>query len=157
MLGRSKSFTAHQLGSANYVYLVQQLDGSGSGPMKIGVARDFRKRMAGLQVASPHELAIRSVILGNREVEAAMHDKFRHLRMRGEWFTGSREILDEFDRIAAMLGAEWLGAVRELRGEVKSTEFWPAAIRLADIRSELLGSRFTLKSEVERMFNEAQA
>lgn len=63
------------------VYFVKQDDF-----VKIGYATDFDKRLSSLQTASPHTLEALALIPGYKDVEKFFHDKFKHLKHRGEWY-----------------------------------------------------------------------
>lgn len=63
------------------------------GPVKIGVAKDAAKRLAALQTASHVPLKIIRLVRGGRDVEAALHVQFAHLRQHGEWFGFSEAML----------------------------------------------------------------
>lgn len=56
------------------------------GPVKIGTAIDVAQRIAELQIAHYVELILVRTIPGNRAHERALHDRFEHLHIRGEWF-----------------------------------------------------------------------
>jgi hypothetical protein len=55
-----------------------------SGPIKIGVATNVDHRLASLQTGHYQKLTVIRLIRGN--AERALHRKFAHLRIRGEWF-----------------------------------------------------------------------
>lgn len=75
------------------VYFIQSL-GPGS-PIKIGVTKDPRARLAQLQTASPYPLSLIGVIpKSGRRVEADLHRRFGEYRITGEWFEPSKEIVD---------------------------------------------------------------
>ena len=67
------------------VYFIQAETG---GPIKIGVARDVLRRLDALQIGNPLTLRIIGVITDvDLYDERDMHNRFAHLRLRGEWFT----------------------------------------------------------------------
>jgi len=68
---------------------------SENGFIKIGISRDVEKRFKSLQGACPVKLSLLKFFIGNRELEQLIHEKFRHLRIRGEWFRKDPE-LDHF-------------------------------------------------------------
>ena len=72
------------------VYFVQE---SGVGAIKIGTARNVGARVSNMAVGTPHLLTVLVVISGNREVERSLHSRFRHARIRGEWFRPVPELL----------------------------------------------------------------
>lgn len=81
------------------VYFIQ--DGH-SGAVKIGVARYPQNRMRELQVGASAQLRLIATVPGGRMLERKLHDDFRHLRIRGEWFLNAPELRS---------------AIKELRGK----------------------------------------
>ena len=71
------------------VYFIQAGDG---GPIKIGRAVDVIRRLHGLQAASWEELRLLSAT--GAVTEREMHQRFASLRIRGEWFKPSVELLE---------------------------------------------------------------
>lgn len=69
--------------------------GGPSGPIKIGISKNPKRRLHGLQTTSPYHLKILATKPGDIEEERRLHSKFAHLRLKGEWFQRSQEILDE--------------------------------------------------------------
>jgi hypothetical protein len=64
-----------------------------SGHVKIGITGcDVERRMYALQTGNPYKLSILKIIKGNRGQEALIHQKFKHLRCRREWFVLSNEL-----------------------------------------------------------------
>ena len=76
-----------------FVYFIQCGD---DGPIKIGVASDLDKRLAGLQTANHQELFLLGFIptADAEEMEEFLHVQFDEARVRGEWFEPSRRLLD---------------------------------------------------------------
>ena len=64
------------------------------GFLKIGVANDVYQRVRHIQTGNPFEVKVLAVVDAN--IELHMHDKFSHLRSRGEWFYGCDAIVEEF-------------------------------------------------------------
>jgi len=62
-------------------------------PIKIGYSINPKARIKALQTASPVKLRLLKTIPGNRQIERALHRKFKKYRLRGEWFKGSKELL----------------------------------------------------------------
>lgn len=61
---------------------------------KIGIASHTATRLSTLQRSSPFELELVAVLPGGgRRAEVAIHRRFAHLRLRGEWFRESPELL----------------------------------------------------------------
>jgi hypothetical protein len=80
-----------------HVYLVQTKPGE---PVKIGVAVDIKKRIHGLQTSHYEKINLLAFVEnGGYELEFELHQKFKHLRLTGEWFTYSNEIVEEFERL----------------------------------------------------------
>lgn len=72
------------------IYFIQ----AGShGPIKIGLARNPHRRLRKLQVGCPWRLYLIGYILGGWEKEKSLHEKFAHLKKRGEWFNPGLELL----------------------------------------------------------------
>lgn len=74
--------------------------GDGSGPIKIGIARDPESRLAGLQTAHHSRLSILATRKGGRATEARYHVRFAEHRLTGEWFKPAPAILAEIERLA---------------------------------------------------------
>jgi len=66
-----------------WLYAIQHGDG---GPIKIGLTKSPRKRLAALQIGNPVTLNGIAAWRCYREDEAILHDDFHHVRLRGEWF-----------------------------------------------------------------------
>jgi hypothetical protein len=67
--------------------------------VKIGVAFNPQARLATLQTAWPVDLRILAAAPGDRPLEDRYHRRFRKAHVRGEWFTITRAIKSEIDRI----------------------------------------------------------
>jgi hypothetical protein len=87
------------------LYFVQEGDG---GPVKIGLATSMARRFKTMQTGNSTKLHL----LGcwptteldpsaetPREVESAIHRQFAHLRLRGEWFAPTDELLGFIGRL----------------------------------------------------------
>jgi hypothetical protein len=84
------------------VYFIRRQVGRGA--VKIGYARNPAARLAELQTGSDARLEIIATLPGGQVVERALHVRFAHLRLRGEWFRYSgdlaafiRSIPDRYD------------------------------------------------------------
>lgn len=69
--------------------------------VKIGFTSDPYKRMASMQVGCPAELVMHGYFQGKMGDERWLHSKFGSQRIRGEWFTESKEMLAFFDEVIA--------------------------------------------------------
>ncbi len=67
-----------------------------SNAVKIGTSHSVEERMIDIQVGNPNKLRVIAVIpQGDSEqgnIEKELHGKFKHLRMRGEWFKYDGEL-----------------------------------------------------------------
>jgi len=86
-------------------------EGAGSGLVKIGRARDARRRLREIQTGYPRELRLLHVEFGEGGAEKQLHRLLRGSRCRGEWFDfGDRdpvaEIRDALERVRAAEAAE---------------------------------------------------
>lgn len=75
------------------VYLIQR---GPDGPVKIGWSQNIPGRKSNMQVANAEKLHVIGAIPGRRKDEQEAHRRFSHLRMEGEWFRNSEEILSFF-------------------------------------------------------------
>jgi hypothetical protein len=66
------------------VYFIQA---GQSGPIKIGIAIDVRKRLLALGCGSPEKLFLRATIPGGQKLERRLHRALRDHRLEGEWFS----------------------------------------------------------------------
>lgn len=74
----------------SHVYFIQQGD---SGAVKIGCSRNPTQRLAGLQTGHSEPLRLLTCAVGSQAQERALHDRFAHLRVSGEWFRPDEELL----------------------------------------------------------------
>ena len=72
------------------VYLIRAGE---AGPVKIGHAKNPRRRLAGFQCHHHETLVLLRTIAGAQPEEAALHRYSADLRIRGEWFRFSPEML----------------------------------------------------------------
>lgn len=73
-----------------FIYFIGPKDG----PIKIGKAKNVKARLSGIQTGHPEDLYVWGVMLANERVESALHNKFKHLSLRGEWFRRDKELID---------------------------------------------------------------
>ena len=59
--------------------------GDMSGLVKIGIANDLPSRLSQMRTGSGEPLSLLGWCAGNREYEKYLHDKFRSIRLHGEW------------------------------------------------------------------------
>ena len=72
------------------VYFVQDE----TGPVKIGWTRNLIRRLSQLNTSNPRRLRILGVTGGQEREERRIHSRFRHLRIKNEWFRNDKELLD---------------------------------------------------------------
>jgi hypothetical protein len=88
----------HIRSTQSRVYFVQE---SGMGAIKIGTTKNVNTRVSDMAVGTPHLLAVLALIDGNHEVEHALHQRFAHARIRGEWFRPVPELLEYIAKVKA--------------------------------------------------------
>ena len=74
------------------VYLISHEDKY----LKIGHTNDINNRFSQLQVATPIKLKMIHLIKGDVNLEKELHNRFKELRVSGEWFVYDDEILNYF-------------------------------------------------------------
>lgn len=94
------------------LYFVQAAAG---GPIKIGVSKNPRKRLAQLQTASPIDLVLRRVVDDPNAWgwERRLHELFAEWRMRGEWFQAHPTVANVADALSSNTFAEDAIPLRE--------------------------------------------
>jgi len=80
-----------------HVYFVQQGD---NGAIKIGCSKDPSKRLAALQTGHSETLRLLTCAPGTQQQERALHDRFAHLRVSGEWFRPGDDLLSYIRLVA---------------------------------------------------------
>lgn len=71
-----------------YLYFIRS-----GGLIKIGITQNIQSRMSAIKVSSAHPVELLKLISGGRMLEAELHDKFHHLRVHGEWFLETSELI----------------------------------------------------------------
>jgi len=66
----------------------------GAGCVKIGVAEYPEERLETLQIGSPVSLRLLATCKGGYKKETELHTQFAHLRLHGEWFALTPELLN---------------------------------------------------------------
>jgi len=82
-----------------YVYFILN---SSDRHIKIGVAKNVKRRLASLQTSNSAELVLlksvkTAIVQAAQKLERSLHQKFAKLRGRGEWFESEIELLDFID------------------------------------------------------------
>lgn len=73
-----------------FVYFIRRM--ARGGAIKIGFSIEPQKRLARLQTSSADMLVILGVTPGTIATEKAIHARFKHLRLRGEWFRATDDL-----------------------------------------------------------------
>jgi len=68
------------------------------GPIKIGMARNVKKRMADFRISNPFPLVCLLSIRAPYDAERILHERFAEHRIHGEWFSPARALLEFIDR-----------------------------------------------------------
>jgi hypothetical protein len=65
-----------------------------SNSVKIGYStiKGLKKRVENLQIGTPYELKLLGIVWGDKNIEKELHKKFKHSRIRGEWFYYTKEL-----------------------------------------------------------------
>lgn len=89
-IGRN-SMRKKRMDGTSKVYFIQA---GLTGPIKIGCTRKkVSGRMAELQAGNHETLRILKEIPGDYNLERELHQKFKHLQIRGEWFQPTTELI----------------------------------------------------------------
>jgi DNA-binding transcriptional ArsR family regulator len=70
------------------------------GQIKIGWSKRVSARLAQLQTGSAAPIKLIGTMPGGLAVERRVHEKFAHLRLSGEWFTATPELLEYVSEVA---------------------------------------------------------
>jgi hypothetical protein len=73
------------------VYFIREDD---NGPIKIGYAKNVLTRLSQLQPGNPSALRVVATVPGGEPEEKRLHQRFHHLKIRGEWYKANDELLD---------------------------------------------------------------
>lgn len=86
-----------------HVYFIEAV---GLDKVKVGIADDVGRRLAGLQTASPVELRLLAAVPGDESLEQRIHASLSRYRVRGEWFFLTPAVLASIEQIARDVGPE---------------------------------------------------
>ncbi|WP_457299143.1 GIY-YIG nuclease family protein [Phyllobacterium sp. P5_D12] len=83
-------------GVAEVQYFIYFVSAAAPGfPVKIGISQDRVARFFQLQNALPYDVDVLAIMpTKDPLLERRLHKRFKHLRLRGEWFERSQELLD---------------------------------------------------------------
>jgi hypothetical protein len=72
--------------------------------IKIGFASNLKRRLGGLQSSHHEPLEVLAAVSAADVDEYLTHQRFAHLRIRGEWFRSEPDLLSYIDQINAAFG-----------------------------------------------------
>lgn len=103
------------------VYVV----GPEGGPFKVGIARNLKRRLTGLQIGSPERLRVHHAILHHdaAAIERAVHALLADRRLTGEWFRAALEEIIEALHVAIAGHIEATRRPIRLTGPMTSAEY----------------------------------
>lgn len=87
--------------ATGYVYFIQGLCG---GAIKIGYSKNPTSRLKELQTGYPDTLTILYMLRGSGQVENFLHNKFEHLRLKGEWFKPDKDLIKYINELKNIAG-----------------------------------------------------
>ena len=64
------------------------------GPIKIGLTKDLNKRLRQLNTGTDKDIYYIGAVRGGYTHEKHIHHKFKHLRLKNEWFEKCGELVD---------------------------------------------------------------
>jgi len=73
------------------IYFIQE---ESSGAIKIGFTNDLSMRQSNLKCCNPNTLKLLATVHGSIADEMRLHEKFGHLRIKGEWYKPEPELTD---------------------------------------------------------------
>lgn len=94
-LGVLRDHKAQKRGRQGYVYLIGVKGDFYA--VKIGYSVNPEARVGELQTGNPRELYLLAKMPGTLADEKAIHARFKHLNLIGEWFKGNLELIHSFD------------------------------------------------------------
>ena len=88
--------------------------------VKIGAAKDPQSRIKFLQTAVVEPLQLEGVLIGGTKIEAELHHHLQHRRIRGEWFSLTKEEVASFLEVTSSLEiAGSQGAIAHVREHIE--------------------------------------
>lgn len=122
------------------IYFLQMRTG---GPIKIGYAESASRRIRQLQTGNPTSLICLSLIEGTEENEAQIHERFRHLHARGEWFRPTKELRNYISTLESVVE---LKAIRPTGRQLRT--------RMPDCITQTVRLPNEMLSQVDRLAND---
>jgi len=122
------------------VYFVQAGE---SGPVKIGVTQNIEDRVVNLQTGNPEKINVmRALTLRSKEdafnLESKLHNKFKDVRLNGEWFKYSKYLDDFIKNISFKDGEPVFSEPYDMTDYVWAGEIGPSIEKIAQEASKVL-------------------
>ena len=92
---RNATFKDYPDSKKSNVYFIKD---KSIGAVKIGFSSASKIRISQIQCHNSGSLELLGVIPGGREKEKELHKKFKHLKMRGEWFVCGDDLMAYIDQ-----------------------------------------------------------
>lgn len=73
------------------IYVIVELE---TANCKVGYSRNPDKRLRELQTGNPNTLSILCTLEGDKPDERMIHDKWKDVHMKGEWFSYNEKFVD---------------------------------------------------------------
>ncbi len=67
--------------------------------IKIGFTRNVTQRFQAIEAAVPYDVTLLHEMPGSFDLELDLHRKFKHLRVRGEWFRADLELVNFIEEL----------------------------------------------------------
>jgi len=67
--------------------------------IKIGYSKNPKARFYAINLSSPINLQLIKTIQGEKDNEKNIHKKFSHIKVKGEWFQQTKELMDFIENI----------------------------------------------------------
>ena len=83
-------------GDTGNIYFIQCQD---TGPIKIGYATNVKRRFSEIQVNCPYTLKLLAFAPGSKLWEDALHQEYRKINTRGEWFLPTEKLMSHINEI----------------------------------------------------------
>jgi hypothetical protein len=86
------------MSSKELVYFIRDV---GANAIKIGQTSNLAARFQNLKTGTSGELEILGVIIGEVGLESALQEKFRHCKIRNEWYRSEPDLLSFIEKNAS--------------------------------------------------------
>jgi len=117
------------------VYFVEAV---GTNRIKIGITTNLSRRFYSLETDSPYKLNLIYAFPGYRNKEKEIHEKFKHLCVKGEWFKYADEIKDYILKLSSTIDIADVNNIKETvikRKNKKSKRYLLITLVLKSINS----------------------